>query len=71
MQLKVLLTTDKRAFGTMSVSEKDLSYECKLTLNLPSEQHLLIMKSVLEVDEELSPERLTRSFQSNGTKLIV
>jgi hypothetical protein len=46
-------------------------YSSVITIRFPSSEEALIMKSVLEVDEELAPLRLTRKFELNKEELIV
>ncbi len=47
------------------------SYKSTITINLPAAKQAEIIKSVLEVDEELQPERMSRSFEVRGNQLVV
>jgi hypothetical protein len=51
------------------MSGKD--FHSTVRINFPSPNEAWIMKSVLEVDEELQPQRLSRTFEIEGNQLIM
>jgi hypothetical protein len=51
------------------MSGKD--FHSTVRINFPSSNEAWIMKSVLEVDEELQPQRLSRTFEIEGNQLIM
>ncbi|RYZ85784.1 MAG: hypothetical protein EOP04_15230 [Proteobacteria bacterium] len=53
----------------MTITSRD--YKCSFTINLPTEEHAVIMKSALEVDQDIAPIKLTKSFSVQETKLFV
>lgn len=42
-----------------------------ISIGFPSEEYASIVKQVLEVDPELSPEKVDRTYEVNGNTLAV
>lgn len=42
-----------------------------INIGFPSEEYASIVKQVLEVDPELSPEKVDRTYEVNGNTLVV
>eukprot|EP01031_Cornospumella_fuschlensis_P030318 gene30318-36637_t len=53
----------------MASSSRD--FKCTFTLSLPTEDLAVIMKSALEVDQDIAPHRLTKVFRVQENQLIV
>ena len=49
--------------------ENEKSFKSQLNIKFPSNSQALIVKSCLEVDDELQPQRLSRSLIVNDTIL--
>lgn len=47
------------------------NYRSTVRISLASPEEAQIIRSVLEVDEELQPQRLSRSFDIEGSQLVV
>lgn len=46
-------------------------YKCTVRIRLPSNEHAVIMRDALEVDEELQPARITRELVAEDSSLVV
>jgi hypothetical protein len=56
---------------SISAMSGEKNYRSTVRISLASPEEAQIIRSVLEVDEELQPQRLSRSFDIEGSQLVV